>query len=335
MRQRDPCEEVARRLHERDREHVAARPDPRDVPGLAGEERGKALDRGRLARPAPAAAELRRERPLERVLERRRRHGLVRRRREAEAFADAEGVGAAVRGDARHRGGNLGAESLARRPVRVGVREQPRTRRRLQLLVRGRVREPGVQGQIRAGKRQPQLGPAGRGQRRRLRHRARPDDAAGVRGRGRQRTHDEAPPGARARVERRDRPRGDVRDPEPAVGERDPLWIDARNELAPHAEGALVEPVDDAVGNDGRPDEPAPTVTSLTVACRSVRASTRPVSGSSFRNTPCPRATTALRRRRSACRSRRTGSDCLRCRSRGPPAPGRPRSQARAPGPLP
>ena len=72
--------------------------------------------------------------------------------------------------------------------------------------------------------------------------------------RRRQRADGHTPSRARARVERRDRPRRAVRDPEPAARERDALRIRARCELAPHAQVVLVEPVDDAVRDDRHPD---------------------------------------------------------------------------------
>ena len=148
MRQRDPCEEVARRLHERDRQRVAARPDPGDVPGLAGEVRREPLDRARLARAAPAAAELGRESPLERVLERRRRHRLVRRGRKAEPVANAKRVRPPVAGNLRHRGGDLRTELLPGGAVPVRVGEEPRARRRLELLVGSRMRQPRIESEV-------------------------------------------------------------------------------------------------------------------------------------------------------------------------------------------
>jgi hypothetical protein len=168
---------------------------------------------------------LRRERALDRMSERQRRHGLIGRRREPEPASDVEGVGAPAVGDARHRRGDLGSQDRARSAGCVRVGKQVRAGRVHELpdalLAAHRV---GVDGRVRRGRDAQRLA-GDRWQRLRVGRSGRPDQTRVVPGRGRRRIRVELPPPAGNLLERRDGLRGAVRYPEMAAAEVDLLGV--------------------------------------------------------------------------------------------------------------
>jgi hypothetical protein len=107
--------------------------DARDVRRLAGVVRARADDVGEHREIPRAGLQRRREVTLDRMPERLGGNRPVRRRREAKAVRDRERVGAAAVADGRRGGRDLRHEPLPNRPGGVGVREQLRAGRVLEL----------------------------------------------------------------------------------------------------------------------------------------------------------------------------------------------------------
>ena len=298
MRQRDPREEVAGRPHERDRERIAVARIPRRARALPARNAGGPTIAGASLGPRPPRPSFGENARSSVCLNVAAVTGSFEGGEKRKPGADAEGVGAPVRGDPRHRGRDLGPQVLAGRAGGVGIAEQVRARRLLELLVRGRVRDGRVEGDVLAGQREAQLGPAcggaaaaapARFPSTTTRRRTRPTSAS-------RRLRAVARTGARIERPRRSGRRCSRSTRRPsrtraARGRRPPRTCGARGASARRARPACVR-------RDRGPDE---TAADRDVVHRAVEAGPRQLAAGVRVELPQevgPRATTARRRRR-------------------------------------
>ena len=195
-----------------------------------------------------------RQGPLDGVSKGRGCHPLVRRRSKAEAGADAKCVGSSVLRDGGQRGRDLRSEPGSLPAGRVGVIEEVRACRIGELLgARSAVRQIRLDRRVRR-RRDPELRAGDGGKRLRRRGCGHPDESVVVE-RGRRCCRGDQPPARSGDLlEKRDRVRCPVGNPEVAAAERDLLGVRPCRGAALDAEVVLAEPEDDVTGQHGRPD---------------------------------------------------------------------------------